>query len=79
MGNDIKIGEEWEEISNDGSASETSEYCSSDNVQLGELLTRMSIWTEATVRKMEIMSGKRRDYSLDKVINRYILNVVKFS
>ena len=59
MNDEIKREEEWEDISHSDTSSEDSETYTSDDVNLGELLTRMSIWTDATARRMDIMAGER--------------------
>ena len=55
MNDQIKREEDWEDISHAETSSDESETYSSDDLNLGELLTRMTIWTEAIARKMRIM------------------------
>ena len=59
MNDQIKREEDWEDISHAETSSDESETYSSDDLNLGELLTRMTIWTEATAKKMHIMAGER--------------------
>ena len=61
MSENIKREEEWEEVSSTDSQNEDSDSLPSDDVQLGELLVRMSIWTKAVFKKMDIMTGNYND------------------
>ena len=55
MSESVKREEEWEEVSSTDSQNEDSDSLLSDDVHLGELLVKMSIWTKAVFKKMDIM------------------------
>ena len=57
MSESVKREEEWEEVSSTDSQNEDSDSMLSDDVHLGELLVKMSIWTKAVFKKMDIMTG----------------------
>ena len=57
MSESVKREEDWEEVSSTDSQNEDSESLPSDDVHLGELLVKMSIWTKSVFKKMDIMTG----------------------
>ena len=64
MSESVKREEDWEEVSSTDSQNEDSESLPSDDVQLGELLVKMSLWTKAVFKKMDIMTGNNNNNNL---------------